>query len=372
MEHQDRQKEDIKSYMQTICPALSLQDASRSVTDADEEIFLLYTLSAPPVDRQGLGQVDGRHDRLAIAINLSNVSSIPIVSSNDSQLKDRSHPYRTTPIISKKKKGNDFENARSISDTILTITIRQDSTSIRSTIGDTGSVVWRSSVYFAAKVLYDFTQSQRHIVKAINREPEHFLLSPFRLEQIRILELGSGTGILPALILSHNLFSNDHSPNLHWIASDQEKIISLLRKNVKGLSKGNTIASTSTLDWLDASRVYQNGSSSSRQSVLKDILLEWLKDDQTIQWPDIIFATDCIFNPHLFIPFLDTLTLFSQPKQTLIYVICELRQADMMQEFLQSWLDHPGSWTIYTIESVDILGPHLSKGSVVWVAWRTK
>ncbi|PWN37911.1 uncharacterized protein FA14DRAFT_119655 [Meira miltonrushii] len=313
--------------MQAICPALALPEASRSVIDADEEIFLLYTLSAPPVDRQGLGQIDGRHDKLAITISLKDVHSAPIVAS-------------------------------ALSDDTLTVIVRQDSTSLRSTNGDTGSVVWRSSVYFAAK--------------PIGGAVDPFLLSPSHLMQARVLELGSGTGILPALILSHDLLSDNIDSTLHWIASDQDQIVPLLRKNVEGLSKGGVIASASAIDWIEASQIYKRGSSSSMHSYLKGILDTWSTDEQSIHWPDIIFATDCIFNPHLFDAFLDTLCLFTQPNKTLVYVVCELRQADMMQDFLQAWLDHSGNWTIHTIESSDVLGPHLSKGSVVWVAWREK
>lgn len=362
MEDQDRLK-NVKSYMQEACPALALPEASRSVTDADEEIFLLYTLSAPPVDRLGLGQIDGRHDKLAITINLKDVHSAPLVASCDDEMIQKTPSKRA-------KKGNTLKNAQAFSNDTITVVVRQDSTSLRSTNGDTGSVVWRSSVYFAAKVLCDLTKSQQQISKPIDSTADPFLLSPSHLQQARILELGAGTGILPAMILSHNILSDNLGSSLHWIASDQDQIVPLLRKNVEGLSKGNMVASASGIDWLEASQIYRKGFSSSMQSYLKDVLHTWSTDEQSIERPDIIFATDCIFNPHLFDAFLDTLSLFTQPDKTLVFVVCELRQADMMQDFLQAWLDHPGSWSIHTIESSDVLGPHLSKGSVVWVAWR--
>ncbi|MCO5573467.1 hypothetical protein L7F22_027238 [Adiantum nelumboides] len=369
MEEDKDGQQDVKSYMQNVCPALALQDASRSVTDADEEIFLLYTLSAPPVDRQGLGQIDGRHDKLAITISLKHMHVIPVVSSGDDELVKQAQSNRVTTKL-RSKKGNQFKEHRTLSNDTLTVIVRQDSTSLRSTNGDTGSVVWRSSVFFAAKVLFDIIKSQQPIAKPIGTATDPFLISPSFLQRARILELGSGTGILPAMILSHNVLSDSIKSTLHWIASDQDQIVPLLRRNVEGLSNGNMIASATSIDWLEASKIYKKGTSSSMQAYLKGTLNTWSTGEESIQWPDIIFATDCIFNPHLFDAFLDTLSLFTEPKKTLVYVICELRQADMMQDFLQAWLDHLGSWTMHTIESSEVLGPHLSKGSVVWVAWR--
>ena len=155
MEDHDRQQ-NVEIKMQNICPALALQDASRSVTDADEEIFLLYTISAPPLDREGLGQINGKHDKLAITINLKDKQSIPHVTSGDDEMNSNATKNNKMPK-SRAKKGIVSKNAQPLSNDDLTVIIRQDSTSLRSTNGDTGSVVWRSSVFFAAKVLFDLT-----------------------------------------------------------------------------------------------------------------------------------------------------------------------------------------------------------------------
>jgi hypothetical protein len=257
---------------------------------------------------------------------------------------------------------------KSLNADTLQVTIRQNSTSLRSTGGDTGSVVWRSSVYLAEKVLRDLSETARGRKRHFS-EPAHVILAPQQLKACRVLELGSGTGILPLMLLSHP-YLDDTSSHLQWLATDQVNMLPLLRKNLSNVSR----ASVEALDWVEASTIYQSQSQTSVRAFLLDMLRPLHQDsEEGIRFPDLIVATDCIFNPHLFAPFFDTLNLCSSPGKTVVIVVCELREAEAMTEFLQTWMGagkNGEKWSISTLEGAQVLGKGLLRGSVVWVGWR--
>lgn len=220
------------------------------------------------------------------------------------------------------------------------------------------------SVYLAAKILQDISLERR--TACLPDRQTHCILSQICLQKGRILELGAGTGVLPSLVLSHpNLLDS----SLRWIATDQGAIVPLLCKNLVAHPR---LAAVAALDWVDASRVYKRQTPSALRALEQVLFQAWSsnKAEESI-FPELVIATDCIYNPHLFPAFLDTLSLCARPQETLALVVCELREADMLREFLVQWLEHKGRWCIYTLESPDVLGPHLAHGSVVWAAWRT-
>ncbi|OJA21668.1 hypothetical protein AZE42_09552 [Rhizopogon vesiculosus] len=122
---------------------LRVPDGSESVTDADEEIFLVYTaLNQKPTDQigpdgfRGLGHVDSRKDILSIRFELTALSHP--TSSPSKVAEDNS--------ASKSRKGKSARRTRSDADAPHTIEVElaQDKTALRSRKGDTGSVLWRA------------------------------------------------------------------------------------------------------------------------------------------------------------------------------------------------------------------------------------
>lgn len=335
----------------------------RTVTDADEEIFLLYTLSAPELNRVGLGQVDNKSDLLQVKFDLHDSNkSIEVCSI---EVDDVEKPKSRSNNMTKTKKNKEKKDTTGS----IQVIIRQNSTSLKSTSGDTGSVIWRSSLYLAEKILRDFNQVESGR-KRHSSEESNLLIAPDKLAKSHILELGSGTGILPLMLLSHSYLVK-FSGNLVWLATDQANMLPLLRKNLNRCPQTHV----EELDWVEASKVYHSQSVSMRKSFLRDTFQTFNKgqDQQEVRFADVIIATDCIFNPFLFKPFIDTLNLCSFPQKTIVMVICELREPEAMTEFLQTWLKtgkKGEQWFIQTLQGQQVLGSRLLCGSVVWVAWR--
>lgn len=330
------------------------------------QIFLLYTLCAPEPGRLGLGQVDSNSDHLEVTVHLQSAHQTTEVCAVDAEEQESLQPGRAARKTARAKGSRDNGPRRGNSEQVQ-VRIRQDSTSLRSTGGDTGSVVWRSSVYLAGKLLRDMRSAERGRTRHAS-EPASCLLAPSELAECRVLELGSGTGVLPALLLSHPFFSQIDR-RMRWLATDQTSMLPLLRRNLGPFPH----AYVEGLDWVEASKIYQSQSSSSSQAFLRDMLgpLETGEDERL--HPDIIMATDCVFNPHLFAPFVNTLNLCSVPHRTLVVVVCELREPEAMTRFLHTWLDEGEKgerWSVHTMEGEDVVGTDLVRGSVVWVAWR--
>lgn len=311
------------------------------------QIFLLYTLAAPEADRVGLGQVNDRADYLEIEFDLNDTARLPTV--RQCELEDHTRLTETT-------RGNGKETAKK---STLRISLRQSVTSLKSVAGDTGSVVWRSSLHLAGKVLQDisrFAEIER-VGRCDPNRQETFLISPGTLSELHVVELGAGTGVVPVAILSHPRIAQRRGS---WTATDQASLAGLLRKNLQ-----QSDCQVETVDWLEASQIYRSGAPSAKARFLKDFQQS---DGSGL---DLILATDCIFNPSLFLPFLDTLTLLTVERCTCVMIVCELRQSDALHDFLAAWLAHEGRWRIYTVEAKDVLGPRLTRGCVVWLAWRS-
>lgn len=101
------------------------------------------------------------------------------------------------------------------------------------------------------------------------------------------------------------------------------------------------------------------------------------------QWPiDLILAVDCIYNPSLIAPLLDTINFLTSlnshaaprpeadnttnvrpPAFPIVLIVLELRAADVTREFLHAWLELPGIWEIWCI-------PLLGARFAMWVGRR--
>lgn len=179
--------------------------------------------------------------------------------------------------------------------------------------------------------------------------------------------------MLPAILLPF-LQARGLARGLHWTATDLEELLPLIRRNLSdkllpprtGDSDPEEITVSSVpLDWLHASSLlrsstsYAGGSEALRRSLLPA---------SPTGYPDLLIAVDCIFNPSLFDPLLDTIDLFTLKGHTVVLLLVELRSAEAMREFMEGWLKREGGWRIWSVDVEQMKG--MEKGYVIWVAWK--
>ncbi|KDQ50695.1 hypothetical protein JAAARDRAFT_41777 [Jaapia argillacea MUCL 33604] len=213
---------------------INLPPQSRRVTDADEEIFLLYTRlsgrTSSASDKaafRGLGHVDSHKDTLSIKFELT-PPGIP-----SDQTTPPLDPNDITPPIKHKHvhhmKKTHKKKSPHTDPVTVEIELAQDKTALRSRKGDTGSVLWKASLEFAQFIL------QQHHFPPVHQPP---LLESSRLAKSQILELGAGTGLL----------SIAFAPLVQsYTVTDIAELVPLIRKNVA--MNFPTSATSSILDY---------------------------------------------------------------------------------------------------------------------------
>ncbi|KAI6010774.1 hypothetical protein F5J12DRAFT_821664 [Pisolithus orientalis] len=316
---------------------ITLPPGATPIVDADEEVFLLYTslnractkLTGPDGYR-GLGHVDSRKDTLTIHLGLFEDAT---EMSKDQQLCN----------ISQSPKSKQKRSKKSID---IEIEIAQDKTALRSRRGDTGSVVWRASVEFCRTVLHQYFFPSGSTIFDYRR-----------LSECNCLELGAGTGLLGIAL----------SPLFRaYTATDIAALLPLIRKNVTLNSRPNygAVGSQCTdliveeLDWLTLASL-PSGPSRIRYCPLPGPSSTLNKDNT---W-DLILAADCIYHPSLLRPFVDTIEALATPGRTWVIVVVELRQEDVIREFLNLWLTL-GNWEITRVEGF------LDENYAIWAGHR--
>ncbi|EJU01172.1 hypothetical protein DACRYDRAFT_22932 [Dacryopinax primogenitus] len=180
------------------------------------------------------------------------------------------------------------------------------------------------------------------------------MLSSALLQTAHVLELGSGIGLLSVLL----------SPIVRkYTATDIPASLPLLQKN-GGSNNITQVVTVEELDWVFLAGL--NEERKTRYFPLSDP-------------PDIVLAVDCLYNPSLLKPFLTTLSYLCRPtssmserpkRRPVALVMSELRDSEVMREFLTLWLEldgDQGGWTIWRA------GEGVLKGTrcVLWVGWRT-
>lgn len=162
-----------------------------------------------------------------------------------------------------------------------------------------------------------------------------------QLANASVLELGSGTGILAALL----------GPlAASWTATDYEPLLPLISKNVKrNIGRHlNARVDVRELDW-----------TWSRKQLERDA-----SDGNLV--PDMILAVDCLFNESLVQPFVDTLDALACK---VVIVVSELRSPDVLQLFLEQWLSL-NTWHIWRAGNGKSEEGILGDSRVVWVGWK--
>lgn len=277
-------------------------EPARLVHDVDEEIFILYTLNAKSQHDGGLGYVNSSDDNIFVSIDGTKWSS----ATSDRNLTGK-----------------------------LIVPIYQHVTSLRSSKGDTGSVLWRSTVELAIR----FQQGT--------------LFDLALLKRASVLELGAGTGALPAIVAS--LAKS-------WLATDQQQLLPLMRKNLDSYAN----VKVASLDWFDFLNPPSPHSAQLHKSRVLDQLSFNLVDQtaETVRGPDVIVCCDCIYNPGLFDALIAALNVFTDRQRTVVLVSCEMRSDESLADFLTRWKASDEHWRIVSLEE------RFEKGFVALAAWK--
>ncbi|KAI9059112.1 alpha/beta-hydrolase [Trametes sanguinea] len=166
-------------------PRLPAYSKSTRVTDADEEVFLLYTdlVARKAADGssgfRGLGHIDSHEDVLTITLNIG-VLETNVVEEREPPVKHK-HVHGTYRKRTRKK--HETEQT-------LEVHIHQDKTALRSRKGDTGSVVWHARIPTlrpTIRVSVDFAEA---VLRQLYARNPAGLLDPDRLADAHIVELG--------------------------------------------------------------------------------------------------------------------------------------------------------------------------------------
>lgn len=154
--------------------------------------------------------------------------------------------------------------------------------------------------------------------------------------------------------------------------TDIKPLLPLIQKNVLlnspgwhhkslGNSKSNVIIEE--LDWLTLASLPSGTTARSRYCPVPEAPSrpgEFESTDRTA-W-DLVFVVDCIYNPSLLPALVETIDTVSTAGWTWVLVVAELRQEDVLREFLALWLKQAsGKWEITRVEGV--LDDHF----VMWV-----
>ncbi|WVN88817.1 uncharacterized protein L203_104031 [Cryptococcus depauperatus CBS 7841] len=302
------------------------------VEDADEEIMELYMNLASISEGEGVGQsliglgfLDSTQSVLKLSLELA--PPLDVITRNASQnqvVKSKGRKQRV-------KKLQDESRVLGID-----VQIHQDLTALKGRKGETGSVLWRSSLHLARDILL---QNYYPSTKPLLQFP--------LLKDAHVLELGSGTGLLAVLLsrLCGSYTASDKYDNLRLVQRNLElngvnnriRGSPLTQKNDRDSKRPEDVHTEVILeeiDWVDISKNktrYQSESPNTKK----------------IHY-DVVLAVDCIYNEHLVQPFIDTLTTYCPVGgRTVVWVVVELRSAEVLTTFLKSWLDDSnGRWTV--------------------------
>jgi hypothetical protein len=79
---------------------------------------------------------------------------------------------------------------------------------------------------------------------------------------------------------------------------------------------------------------------------------------------DLILVVDCVYNSSLLPALVETIDFLATPNQTAVLVVVELRQEDVIREFLEMWIARD-AWQIWRV-GFGFLGSRYA----VWAGWK--
>lgn len=314
--------------------------SGRVVSDADEEVMELYMMLASSEDsdetteKGGLGFIDSSHSHLPIVLELAQ----PVTSPPLSPPVSPPPGHRRSRHVSGKKATAPDTTVR------IELELLQDLTALKGRKGDTGSVLWRSSLYLA-----------KHLLSQYHFPPPHPLLDCSKLKDASVLELGSGTGLLALLLspLCRRYTASDRLENVRLVQRNLElnrPPVPPPRSPRSAVARDWANVQVEEVDWVDVASCRR------------------LRDAKEEPY-DLILAVDCIYNENLLQPLVDTLTYYTSPGRTAVWVVVELRSADVLTAFLEKWLR--AGWTVVRLPP-DAMGTWDGARPrwVGWVGWR--
>lgn len=176
------------------------------------------------------------------------------------------------------------------------------------------------------------------------------------ISEAHVLELGGGTGLL-SLIIGSRVKS--------YTCTDLPELIPLIKKNIVlncDLVPGHEESLlVEALDWKDV----KNCPEALRPRLLSHIYGKCIQGVEGNTGFDLVLAVDCIYNPSLVPPLLATIDHFAIPNRSVIMIVMELRDENVVREFLTQWLAMTG-WEIRQVGN-DNHPSLLDERFVVWV-----
>lgn len=207
----------------------------------------------------------------------------------------------------------------------------------------TGFICWQSAIYAADWIL---------------GEPACPFHQLFASDQT-VLELGAGVGGVLVSLLGPRVG--------HYVASDQKHILKLLKANFsENVVSGRYTSSTSEKAYDRNPKQIGDG----QWSKIDFIEFDWEKKEAGManfkhisgkEAPDIIIATDTIYNEYLIAHFLDCVKSV-MCDTTIAIIVVQLRDEDIVERFLEAIFEH--KLTVYTI-SDQLLTKELLQGFMV-------
>jgi protein N-lysine methyltransferase METTL21D len=203
---------------------ISLPTDATFVSDADEEIFLLYTRLAalkPPDSSDtghfhGLGTENPKDDALLVRIELK---PPPVTAYDPAPKSEKLNRNIGRRNRRKKREGSGirFDHGKELEPVVLEYRLFQDITALRSRSGDTGSVLWKtrlcsqlepalkaiSHCYFSIEFL-SLILRQLHFPEPTRPG----LFDHAKLRQTHVLELGYVALKSPHLHTRHDVFNS--------------------------------------------------------------------------------------------------------------------------------------------------------------------
>ncbi|CAG8493318.1 5215_t:CDS:2 [Acaulospora colombiana] len=338
----------------TVCDSGELNvvvNKGDKVEDVEEEELLQSIVTPDASNASALGLVDQRNDLVTLRFEFDRPNTVSNVNAD----------HKTSESPGKHKRRGLKSNSKpqrvpQAKKTVIEIDLAQDITALRSRTGDTGR--WlictdRYSILFAWKVLQQL----------YTNDPGG-LFDPISLKSASVLELGGGTGLLGLLLAPHVQ---------RYICTDLPELIPLIKKNIsinnKALSGSEGPLLAEPLNWVD---VYECPPNSRHRLFSRNLYIQSEDisvDGNSNSGADLVLAVDCVYNPALVPPLLTTIDLFASPGRTVVLVVMELRDEDVVRDFLVKWTEMP-DWEIWRIGNENHRS-HLDARFAIWVGKKT-